>query len=153
MAITTDRATSFLAECLAGTHLTTDTYKLLLIKAGHAGTYSHATTNVGTPGSGTPSISNVGTDEASGTGYTSGGITLGAPSITVSGRLVRFDFPDPAAIANATLSAVGAVIYNSTKGGKVVGVFDFGGTITATGGPFDLSIPAVGDSTSLIRIS
>lgn len=153
MAITTDRATSFLAECLAGTHTTADVYKLLLIKPGHAGTYSHATTNVGTPGTGTPSTSNVGTDEASGTGYTSGGITLGVPSITVNGRVVRFDFPDPAAIANATLSAVGAIIYNSSKAGKVVGVYDFGGTVTATAGAFDVNVPTVGDATSLIRVS
>lgn len=152
--ITTDRATSFIAECLAGTHVAGDTYKLLLIKAGHAGTYSHATANVGTPGAGAPSTSNVGTDEASGPGYTSGGITLGAPSVTVSGRNVRLDFAAPAALANSTISADGAVIYNATKGGNVVGVYAFAGApIISNNGNFTISVPAVGDATSLVRFN
>jgi hypothetical protein len=155
MAITSSRATSYIAECLAGVHLTTDTYKALLIKAGHAGTYNKLTANVGTPGTGTPSVTNVGTDEAAGTGYTSGGITLGAPTVSLStdGLTARLDFPDIASIAGATLSADGIVIYNSSKSGKVVGVFSFGGTVTSTAAAFDIAMPAAGDSTSLIRIS
>jgi hypothetical protein len=153
MAITTDRATSFIAECFQGIHLTTDVYKLALIKPGHAGTYSHATTNVGTPGTGTPTTANLGTDEASGTGYTSGGMTLAAPSITVNGRVTRMDFAAPTPLASATLSAVGAVIYNSTKANRVIGVYDFGGTITSTGAAFTINVPAVGDATSLVRVS
>lgn len=154
MTITTDRATSFLAEALAGTHLTTDTYKLLLLKAGHTGTYSHANTNIGTPGTGTPSTSNVGTDEASGTGYTSGGITLAAPSITINGRVVRFDFADPTPLSSATISADGAVIYNSSKSGKILGVFAFAGApITSTAGSYAIDLPTAGDATSLVRIS
>ena len=100
-------------------------------------------------------MTNVGTDEASGTGYTSGGFALGAPSISLStdGLTARYDFPDPSAISNATLSAVGLIIYNSTKSGKVVGCWDFGGTVTSTAAPFDVNLPAAGDATSLIRIS
>lgn len=155
MAITTARATSYIAECLQGIHVLGDTYKLLLLKPTHTGTYNALTTNVGTPGTGTPSTSNVGTDEASGTGYTSGGITLGAPTVSLSadGLTAKLDFPDPAAIANATLSANGAIIYNATKGNRVVAVFSAGGTVTSTAAAFDINLPASGDATSLIRIS
>jgi len=154
MAITSTPTASYIAECMAGVHLTTDTYKALLIKSGHTGTYGKLTANVGTPGTGAPSVNNVGTDEASGTGYTSGGITLGAPTITLAsnGLQARLDFPDIAAIPNATLSADGIVIYNSSKSGKVVGVFSFGGTVASTAAAFDIALPAAGDTTSLIRI-
>lgn len=154
MAITTDRAVSFLAELLAGTHLTSDTYKLALIKTGHLGTYNHLTANVGTPGAGAPTVNNLGTDEVSGAGYTSGGITLGAPAISTNGRVVRMDFADPAALSGATFSADGAVIYNSTRAGKVVAVFAFAGApVAASGGSFSVDLPAAGDATSLIRFN
>jgi hypothetical protein len=154
MTITTDRATSFIAECFAGVHLTTDTYKAFPIKTGHAGTYNHLTANVGTPGTGTPSVNNLGTDEAAGTGYTSGGITLAAPSVTVNGRVIRFDFADPAALPNATLSADGIVIANMSKAGKVVGVFAFtNAPVVSTGGAYAVDMPAAGDATSLVHVS
>ena len=152
MAITTAIANSFKAEMLAGTHVPGDVYKILLLKVGAAGTYSSATTNVGTPGSGTPSSSNVGTDEVTGTGYTSGGLTLSGYSATQTGSVARLDFSS-AAWSSSTISAIGAVIYNSSKSNKVVGVYDFGGTFTSTSSTFTVNMPAVGDTTSLVRVS
>ena len=54
-----------------------DIFVILLIKVSPARTFDGTQTTVGTPGSGTPSTSNVGTDETSGSGYTTGGQALG----------------------------------------------------------------------------
>jgi hypothetical protein len=152
MANTTATANTYKAEILQGIHLAADVYKLALIKAGASGTYGAGTTNVGTPGTGVPSASNLGTDEVVGTGYTSGGVTLSGFSVTETGSVARLDFTSPS-FSSATISATGAIIYNSTRSGKVVGVYDFGGTITSTNGTFAVNMPAVGDATSLLRIA
>lgn len=151
MAITTAVASSYKSEVLAGTHVAADVYKIALIKVGAAGTYGAAVTNVGTPGSGSPTTANLGTDEVTGTGYTSGGATLAGFSITGT-TTARLDFTTPT-WPTSTISAIGAVIYNSSKSNKVVACFDFGGTITSTAGTFTATMPAVGDATSLVRIA
>lgn len=151
MAITTAIASSYKSEVLSGTHASGDVYKIALIKVGHAGTYGAAVTNAGTPGSGAPTTANLGTDEAAGTGYTSGGATLAGFSVTGT-TTARLDFTTPT-WATSTISAVGAIIYNSSKSNKVVACFDFGGTITSTNGTFTVTMPAVGDATSLIRFA
>ena len=152
MANTTAVCSSYKSDILQGTHASGDVYKMALIKVGASGTYGAATTNVGTPGSGTPSAANLGTDEVTGTGYTSGGATLSGFSVTETGSVARLDFSSPS-WSTATISATGAIIYNSSKSNKAVAVFDFGGTITSTAGTFTATMPTVGDSTSLIRIS
>src|SRR5258708_40247875 len=93
--ITSAVATSFKKEILQGIHLAADTYKILLIKVGCAGTFDATLTNVGTPGSSAPSTSNVGTDEASGTGYTTGGNTLAGFSVSSSCTQARVTFTHP----------------------------------------------------------
>ena len=55
--------------------------------------------------------------------------------------------------SSVTLSAVGAVIYNSTNSDKLVVVLDFGGTKTSTIGDFTIQFPAAGASTAIIRIA
>jgi len=152
MAITTAMCNSYKQELFSGTHTSGNTYKCLLLKVGATGTYGASVTNVGTPGSGSPTTSNVGTDEASGTGYTSGGATLSGFSVTLQGSTAVLDFSSPS-WATSTISAIGAVIYNSTQSGKAVACFDFGGTITSTNGTFTATMPAVGASTSLLRIA
>ena len=151
---TTSMANSFKQELLGmATHVSSDVFKILLIKAGAAGTYGASTSNVGTPGSGAPvANTNVGTDEVTGTGYTSGGATLTGLSATLQSTTGVLDF------ANATwpasnIAATGAIIYNSSKSNKVVAVYDFGGTITSSSGTFTAAMPAVGAGTSLIRIA
>ena len=152
MANTTAMANSFKLELFAGTHVAADVYKIALIKVGATGTYGAATTNVGTPGSGTPTTANLGTDEVTGTGYTSGGATLTGYSATETGSVARVDFTSPT-WPSSTISATGAIIYNSSKANKVVAVFDFGGTVSSTAGTFTATMPAVGDATSCLRIS
>src|SRR3954468_16788997 len=121
MSITTALANSFKLEALQGVHEAADTYKILLLKAGTAGTWDKTATNVGTPGAGAPSTANVGTDEASGTGYTSGGLTLTGYNAVLTGDVASLDWAD-AVWPAASISADGAIIYNSTQGGKVVQV-------------------------------
>ena len=145
MAITTAMCNSFKQELLGGVHdLDTDTLKLALIKASSAGTYGAATTN----------YSNVtgNTDEAVGTNYSTGGQVLDSATITLSGSVAFVDFSDEV-IANATVSADGAIIYNASKSNKAVAVFDFGATVTSTSGDFTVVFPAADASNAVIRIS
>jgi hypothetical protein len=128
------------------------TYKMLLIKVSPGGTYNNTLTNVGTPGTGAPSTSNVGTDEASGTGYTSGGATLAGGTVTLYTSTGTATFTSPVTWTTATISAICAVVYES--GSKdVVGVFDFGGTITSTAATFTVNLPTPGASTSLVQLA
>lgn len=155
MAITTSMCSSFKQELLAMTpHTAADVYKLVLIKGGHAGTYGAATTNVGTPGTGTPSASNLGTDAVATSGSYSSvdGATLAGFAVSLDGITAILTFTDPAAFTAATISADGAVIYNSSRSNRAVAVFSFGGTVSSTSGNFDVNLPAVAAATGLIRI-
>ncbi len=151
MAITTARSNNVLTEFATGAQLTTDTYKAVLIKTGHTGTYGASFVTAGTPGTGTPTSTNIGTDEVSGSGYTSGGITLGAPTIATIGGKTVIDFPSPAALSNCTFSADGLVIINTTRSNKVVGCVSFGSAKAPSAASFTLTFPAQGALTSLFR--
>lgn len=151
---TTAMANSFKQELLAmNIHAATDVYKICLIKAGASGTYGASTTSVGTPGTGVPvSNTNLGTDEVTGTGYTTGGATLTGFSATLQSTTGVLDFAS-AAWPSSNIAATGAIIYNSSKSNRVVAVYDFGGTITSSSGTFTAAMPAVGAGSSLIRIA
>lgn len=131
------------------------TYKMLLIKSGATGAYDKTLTNVGTPGTGSPSTSNVGTDEASGAGYTTGGFTLTnvAPTLYTDTAVVTFSV-NPS-WTTATFSVICGVIYtsDSTLGtaGRTVAVFDFGGTQAVSAGTFTVTLPVAAAATGLIR--
>jgi hypothetical protein len=150
--MTSALCTSFKKEILEGVHESGDTYKMLLIKVAPSGTYDAAITNVGTPGSGAPSTSNVGTDEVTGTGYTSGGVTLAGYTTGSSGTTAWIDWTTDPSWSTATLSAIGAIIYNATQGNKAVAVLDFGGTKTVAGVDFTIQLPAADASNAIIRI-
>lgn len=128
------------------------TYKILLIKVGATGTYDKTLVNVGTPGTGSPSTTNVGTDEASGTGYTTGGVTLAGVSVSLQTDTATVDWGTNPSWTTATISAIAAVIYNSATS-NVVAVISFGGTVTSTAGTFTITLPASGASTSMIRLA
>ena len=145
MAITTAMCNSFKQELLGGVHdLDTDTLKIALIKETPSGTYGASTTNY--------SDVTGNTDEATGTNYTAGGQTLDSASITLSGSTAIVDFDDEV-FSNLTLSADGAIIYNSSQSNKAIAVFDFGGTVTATSGDFTIVFPTADASNAVIRIA
>ena len=147
MAITTAMCNSFKQELLGGVHdLDTDTLKIALIKVSHSGTYGAATTNY--------SDVTGASDEAVGTNYSAGGQGLDSATIALdAGNNTAFlDFADEV-FANLTISAVGAILYNSSKSNKAIALFDFGGTVTSTSGDFTIVFPAAAHNTAVVRIT
>jgi len=133
-------------------------YKMLLIKPSPTGTYDQTLGNVGTPGSGSPSTSNVGTDEASGTGYTSGGVALGTNTApAVSSNVATTTWATNPSWTSASFSAIAAVIYtaDATLGSanRTVSVHDFGGTQTVSSGTFTVVLPSNTSTLAILRIS
>lgn len=122
----------------------TDTIKLALIKVSPTGTYNSSTT----------AYSDVtgNSDEASGTGYTSGGNSLTSPVISLSGSTAIVDFADTT-WSSATVAASGCIIYNSSKSNKAIAVISFGGTVASTNGTFTISLPVADASNAIIRIA
>ncbi len=138
MAITQAIPTSFKAEILQGIHDSADTYKMALY------------TSVATLGTSTTAYS--ATNEVVGTGYTIGGTTLSGFNVTTSGTTAILDFATDPSWANASITARGALIYNSSKSNKAVYVLDFGSDITSTNGTFAVTLPVPDATNGLIRL-
>lgn len=148
MAITTAMCNSFKQELLGGVHdLDTNTLKIALIKASPTGTYGAATTNYSDV-TGNPA----GSDEATGTNYTTGGNTLAGATISLDGSTAIVDFTDTT-WSSATVSADGCIIYNTSQANRAIATIDFGGTKTSTNGDFVVQFPAAAASTAIIRIA
>ena len=145
MAITTAMCNSFKQELLQGEHdLDNHTLKVALIKATPSGTYGAATTNY--------SDVTGNADEATGTNYTAGGQALDSPTVSLPGGVAYVDFADEV-FSSLTISADGAIIYNSSASNKAIAVFDFGSTVTSTAGDFTIVYPTNDSSSAVIRIS
>ena len=145
MAITSTLTTSFKKELLQGVHnfnkaSSPDTFQLALYSS--SASLDASTTAFTTSG------------EVSGTNYTSGGATLtlktGTP--TTDGTTAVVDF-DNLTFSNVTVTAAGALIYNSTDRNKAVCVIDFGKDITATASDLTITYPSTGASNSIIRLA
>lgn len=82
------------------------------------------------------------TNEATGTGYSSGGVTTActvAKDLTNDKITLTFA---AASWSSSTITARGAVIYKSTgtaSADPLVGYIDFGGDVSSTGGTFSVS--------------
>ena len=123
---------SFRSELLSGNHNFAsggDTYKLALYTANPYTTASTAYSS--------GSANQVGT---SGTGYSTGGNTLGSQSVTISSAVSYVDFAD-STWSSATFTAAFGVMYNSSDSDKLVVVLDFGGSKTCTNGTFKVTMP------------
>ena len=143
MAITTAMCNSFKTELLGGLHdLANDSLKIALIKASPSGTYDKNTTN----------YSEVGSDEASGTNYTTGGQVLDGASISLSTDTATVDFTDEV-FSNVTVSADGCIIYNTANSDSAIAVIDFGGTVSATAGDLTIEFPTADASNAIVRIA
>ena len=55
--------------------------------------------------------------------------------------------------SSATITARGAMIYNSTQSNKAVAILDFGGDKTSTNGDFTVIFPAANSTSAIIRIA
>jgi len=148
MAITQAMCTSFKVELLNGIHAfgttvaragtTADTMKIALFTS--SATLDSTTTAYST------------TNETSGTGYTAGGNTLTTVAPTSSGTTAYLDFNDTT-WSTSTVTARGALIYNSTQSDKAVAVLDFGSDKSSSAGDFTIVFPSAGASTAIIRIA
>jgi len=143
--ITTAMCNSFKQELLGGVHdLDTHTLKLALIKPSPTGTYGAATTNY--------SDITGNSDEATGTNYSAGGQNLDSATITLSGTTAFVDFADEV-FSNLTISAGGAIIYNSSASNKAIAIFAFSSTVSSTAGDFTVIFPTADASNAVIRIT
>ena len=142
MAITQAMCTSFKKELLEGVHNFKNsggsTFKLALFTS--SATLGAATTAYAT------------TNEATGTNYTAGGNALTRVDPSSSGTTALTDFAD-LTFSTATVTANGALIYNSSASDKAVIVLAFGGDKTSTAGDFTIQFPAADASNAIIRIA
>jgi hypothetical protein len=143
--ITTAMCNSFKQELLGGVHdLDTHTLKLALIKPSPTGSFGAATTNY--------SELTSSSDEASGTNYSAGGQNLDSATISLSGTTAFVDFADEV-FSNLTITAAGALIYNSSASNKAIAVFSFGSNVASTAGDFTVIFPAADASNAVLRIT
>ena len=140
--------TSFKQQLLTGSHnftnSTGDTFKLALYDNNAsftAATTAYTATNeVGNSGS-----------------YTAGGGTLTNVTPTTSGTTAFTDFAD-LTFTSATITARGALIYNTTTGAATgttdsIVVLDFGSDKSSTAGDFQIVFPTADATNALIRIA
>jgi hypothetical protein len=124
---------------LTGTYIPlTDTMKIALYT--NSATLDASTTVYTTSG------------EVVGTGYTAGGNTLTGNAISFSGTTAWLTFSD-SSWTTATITARGALIYDSTRSNAAIAVLDFGSDKTSTAGTFTVQMPTAAASTALIRIA
>ena len=139
MAITAAICNSFKQELLAMTpHTAADTYKIALFTS--TATLSKATTAYAA------------TNEVVGTGYTATGQTLATFSVTLDTDTAILDWTTDPSWPTSTITARGALIYNSSRTNKAVAVLDFGSDISSTNGTFTVQLPLPAAATGLIRM-
>mgnify|MGYP003639568603 CR=1 FL=1 len=143
MAISQAMATSFKVQILGGdfdfSSGTGETFKIALFTSSatlDATTTAYATTN-----------------EVVGTNYAAGGNTLTISANPAStGTTAFLDFADTT-WSTATITARGALIYQSGGTNPAVAVLDFGSDKTSTAGDFTIVFPAADASNAIIRIA
>ena len=140
--------TSFKKELLEGGHNFSlsggDTFKLALYD--NNASFTAATTDY--------TVTNEVGDSGS---YAAGGGTLTRIDPTTSGTTAFTDFAD-LTFTSATITARGALIYNTTEGAgtgttNTVVVLDFGADKTSTAGDFQIVFPTADASNAIIRIA
>jgi hypothetical protein len=144
---------------------TGDVLKLCLLASGK--TPNGATqSNAGTPGTSAQSVTNIGTDEVAASGtYSAGGnaLTNTAPVQTNPITSAAWSYSNSLSWTGATLSVMGAYIYNTTvrlghstfalAANRVVAWYDFGGTVSVVAGTLTLTTPTQDGTTGLLRIT
>ena len=151
MAIAQAMCTSFKKELLEGVHNFKnsggDTFKLALFAEGSGGKSS----TTATLGASTTALVTTGEVASSGT-YSTGGGTLTRVDPSTSGTTALTDFAD-LSFTTATITAMGALIYNSSDSNKAVCVLDFTSNKTSTAGTFTIQFPTADASNAIIRIA
>ena len=93
------------------------------------------------------------TNEASTGGqYTTGGGILAGQQVSLDTSTAIITFSD-LSFTGVTLTADGALIYNTSASNKAVCVLSFGGDKTATSGTFTILFPAFTAANAILRIA
>ena len=122
---------SFRGELFSGTHDFAsggDSFKLALYTA-------NPYTTASTVYSATNEVS------ASGTNYTTTGVTLTGNAVAYGTAVASCDF-DPAVWTSASFTAAYAALYNDDKSDKLCVILDFSGSKTASSGTFTVTFPS-----------
>tara|TARA_R110000868_G_scaffold115286_3_gene307949 strand:+ start:356 stop:784 length:429 start_codon:yes stop_codon:yes gene_type:complete len=142
MAITQALCASFKAELLEAQHnfnaLTGDVFKVALYTS--AASLDSSTTSYTTVG------------EVVGSGYVAGGNVLAGQSVGLSGNSAYVAFTN-SAWDNSAITAVGAMVYNSSNANKAVFVLNFGGPYSSTNNTFTVVFPSATSTTSPLIIN
>ena len=141
MAITQGFPVAFKSELLSGTHN--------LASGGHTIKVALYTSSA-TLDSTTTAYS--ATNEVSGTGYSAGGATIATQAIASSGSTAYVDFSD-VTWSTSTITARGALVYNSSSSNKAILIVDFGSDKVSAGSDFVLTWPSPDASNAIIRIT
>ena len=151
MAIAQAMCTAFKSEVLQATHNFKasggNSFKLALYAEGSGGKSS----TTATLGATTTAFTTTGEVASSGS-YATGGSALTNIDPTTSGTTGFADFSD-LSFTTATITAMGAMIYNDTNSDKSVCILDFSSNKTSTAGTFTITFPAAAASTAIIRIA
>jgi hypothetical protein len=141
MAITQAMATSFKVQLLEGQHnFSANTFKLALYTS--SATLGEDTTVYST------------SDEVASAGnYSAGGNTLTVDVTPTNTGNVAFISFSNTSWANATITANGALIYNSNLSNAAVAVLAFGGDKTSTNGTFAVNFPTADATSAIIRLT
>ena len=92
-------------------------------------------------------------DEVGNTGqYSAGGGVLASQQVSLDGSVAIVDFAD-LSFTGVTLTARGALMYNTSASNKSVCVLDFGSDKTATSGTFTIQFPAFTSAAAILRIA
>lgn len=141
MAITQAMCDSFKVQLLNGQqNFLSQTYKIALYTS--SATLSNATTAYTSSG-----------EVANGAGYTTGGNTLSVSvNPTSTGNVAYLSFAN-SSWTSATITAAGALIYNSSASNSAVASLSFGGDKTSTSGTFTVIFPTPDATSAIIRIA
>jgi hypothetical protein len=143
MAISQAVANSFKSEILQGIHDLEsggDVFKLALY------------TSVAVLSSATTSYTATSEVPATGQYVAKGGVLQSQQVSLATGGVAIVDFAD-LSFTGVTLTARGALIFNSTEAKKAVCVLDFGSDKTATSGTFTIQFPNFTSSSAILRIA
>ena len=143
MAISTAMTTSFKSGLMSGLHDFDNpgghTFKIALY------------TSSATLGASTTAYSST-NEVANGNGYTTGGQNLTSVSPTTSGTTAYVDFADVTWSAS-TITANGALIYNSNSSNASVVTLAFGSDKSSSNGDFQIIFPTANATDAIIRIA
>jgi len=140
MAITQAMCTSFKVDLLdGGQDFGADTFKIALF------------TSAATLGASTTAYA--ATNETTGAGYTAGGNALTVSTTPTSSGTTAYISYANTTWSTASITARGALIYNSTNANKAVAVLDFGADKTSTAGDFTINFPTADAASAIIRIA